>query len=111
MLRQTLETNGYRTLMAIDGEEGVERFLKHQDAIDLILMDVIMPRKNGQRAFEEIRALNPGVKVIFMSGYTADIISQKGFEGKEFEFLAKPVFPEALLRKVRKVINSGGCRK
>ena len=106
MLRQTLETNGYRTLVAIDGEEGVEKFRKYQDEIDLILMDVIMPRMNGQRAFEEIRGLRPGVKIIFMSGYTADIISQKGFEGKEFEFLTKPVFPEALLLKVRKTINS-----
>jgi CheY-like chemotaxis protein len=65
-----------------------------------------MPKKNGKEAYAEIKAVRPGVKVLFMSGYTADIIESKGTLAEGIPFLSKPIIPEQQLRKVREVLNS-----
>ena len=64
-----------------------------------------MPRKNGKEAFDEIRAIKSGIKTLFMSGYTADIISRKGIDTEGLEFISKPFSPHALLAKIREVLN------
>ena len=73
--------------------------------IDLLLFDIIMPRKNGKEAYQEIQNIRPGVPVLFTSGYTADIIHRKGFLDDGFELLLKPVSMTALLQKVREVLD------
>ncbi|HWI41373.1 MAG TPA: response regulator, partial [Verrucomicrobiae bacterium] len=69
-------------------------------------LDVIMPKKNGNVVYEEIVRLKEGVRVIFTSGYTADIIERKGFHESGFHYLPKPVAPADLLAKVREVLGS-----
>jgi PAS domain S-box-containing protein len=96
---------GYRVIYAADGEKGVEKFIRHQDEIDLLLLDVIMPRKNGRETFDAIRAIKPDVKALFMSGYAADIVSCKGIDTEGFELLTKPFPPLSLLAKVRDVLD------
>jgi len=66
---------------------------------------VIMPVKTGRDAYEEIKKLDPDIKAIFMSGYTDDIISRKGVLEEGFDFISKPINPEALMRKVRDVLD------
>jgi two-component system, cell cycle sensor histidine kinase and response regulator CckA len=102
---ELLTGHGYRILVAADGEEGVEKFRGHSDAIDLLLLDVIMPRKNGKETYDEVRTIKPGVKALFMSGYTADIISRKGIDTEGLEFISKPFSPHALLMKIREVLD------
>ncbi len=103
--RLVLEKFGYRVIEAFDGEDAVEKFGRHHRRIDLVLMDVVMPKLNGKAAFEAMQRINPKVKVLFISGYTADIIHKKGIFESHIHFIAKPVTPEALTRKIREVID------
>jgi hypothetical protein len=104
--RTVLETFGYRIIEAVDGEDAVEQFSRHQQEIDLILMDVVMPKMNGRRAYMEIAKIRPDIKVLFMSGYTADIVLEKGITAEDFNFIHKPVTPMELLRRIRKLLDT-----
>ncbi len=103
-VRAVLQQYGYKTIEAIDGDDAVEKFNMNQD-IDLVIIDSIMPRKNGREVYEEITAKNPGIKVLFTSGYTKDIILHKGIKESNFNFLAKPILFDKLLRKVRQILD------
>ncbi len=104
--RLVLEKFGYTVIEAVDGEDAVEKFGRHQKRIDLVLMDVIMPKVNGKAAYDAMRKINPKVKVLFISGYTADIIHKKGIFESNINFISKPVTPEALARKIREVLDT-----
>ncbi len=101
LTRTVLENFGYTVIEAMDGEDAVRQFTSHQDMIQLLLLDVIMPRKNGKQASEEIRKIKPEVKVIFTSGYPADVIRQKGVLDETDLFLFKPASPRETLRMVQ----------
>ncbi|HEX8948221.1 MAG TPA: ATP-binding protein, partial [Dissulfurispiraceae bacterium] len=103
--RLILEELGYRTIGAANGEEAIGKFLEHGDSVALLLMDVVMPLKNGGGAYEEIRKLRPGIKAIFTSGYTDDIIARIGVLAEGVEFISKPVNPDALARKIREMLD------
>ena len=105
VLLEVLRMQGYVVLEATDGEEAIRVFLANQDAIDLVILDAGMPRKNGLEAYEEIKKTRAGTKVLLMSGYTEDIIFNKGFEDKAVEFISKPLLPEELLKKVREILD------
>jgi len=92
----------------VDGQEALERFQAQAKEIDLLIMDVIMPRMGGREAHDRIRGLDPGVKVLFISGYTADALDSKGFFGNDTRFLAKPMSPVELLHKVRAILDGTG---
>jgi two-component system NtrC family sensor kinase len=103
-IREILRQFGYKTIEAIDGEDAVDKFKQHRD-IDLIIVDSVMPKKNGREVYEEIRRVQPRVRALFTSGYTKDIILDKGIEDSKFDFIAKPLSPRALLQKVREVLD------
>jgi PAS domain S-box-containing protein len=100
-----LERSGYTVVEAVDGEDALAKFLEHRDEIMLVIVDVIMPRMNGRELYEEIIRVHPGMKVIFTSGYTADVFPNDEMAGKEMHFLAKPIVAGELLRYVRKVLD------
>ena len=107
LITEVLSEYGYTVIIAKDGQDAVEKFTDNRDRIQLLLFDVIMPNKNGKEAYEEIRKMKPEVSVIFMSGYAADVIKDKGFLGDNLAFIAKPMTPINLLRKVREVLDRG----
>jgi two-component system NtrC family sensor kinase len=107
LTRTVLESFGYGVIEADNGEDAVRKFAHYQDRIRLLLFDMIMPKKGGREAYEEIRKIKPGVKAIFVSGYTADTARFGTSSGDEVELLLKPVSPGALLRKVREVLDKG----
>ncbi len=96
---------GYVVITAVDGLDAVNKFSESKDKIALVIMDVIMPKMNGKEAFDEILKIRPDMKSIFISGYTADIIFNRGMMDKSLEFLTKPMRPVALLNKVRDVLD------
>jgi two-component system, cell cycle sensor histidine kinase and response regulator CckA len=96
---------GYTVIEAADGEEALKKFRELRDRISLFILDVIMPKKNGREVFEEARRSNPNTKVIFTSGYPADLIQKEGVLEKGLHFLSKPSSPQALLRMVREVLD------
>lgn len=105
LLVAMLEQFGYSVIEAVDGEDAVVRFQEHRDRIDLVILDVIMPKMNGKESADRIRAVQPDVKLIFSSGYTADIIQAKGILESGVRFLQKPVQPQALLSAIRKTLQ------
>ncbi|OGW13835.1 MAG: hypothetical protein A2035_02025 [Nitrospirae bacterium GWA2_42_11] len=107
MLTKTIfQESGYNVILARDGEDAINKFKANQDKIQLLVLDVIMPKKNGKEAYEEIKNLSPLVKVIFTSGYTEDIISQKMVLEEGLNFITKPIMPTELLKRVREVLDS-----
>jgi PAS domain S-box-containing protein len=100
-----LEQFGYRVLTAIDGADALRKFADHKEAIDLAILDVVMPLKNGKEVHDLMQKIRPGARVLFTSGYTADIINRKGVVQGEFEFIEKPHSPLELLIKVRDVLD------
>ncbi|MFH2059367.1 MAG: ATP-binding protein [Pseudomonadota bacterium] len=101
----TLTKSGYRVIQAVDGEDAVRQFIKYAKEIDLILLDVVMPKLNGKEAVEKITDLHPGVKVLYMSGYTADVIHKKGILDEQVNFIFKPLSLTVLLKKIREIID------
>lgn len=104
IMREVLEEYGYTIVEAVDGEDAIDKFELHS-SIDLVILDSVMPRKNGRETFERIRAMDPCVKVLFTSGYTRDIVLDKGIKDKEFDFIAKPLILDKLLQKVREILD------
>jgi len=103
-----LKEFGYTVILAEDGEDAIEKFKQNSDSIKLLVLDMIMPRKNGKEAYEAIKKINPDIKVLFASGYTADIMHKKGILDEGLEFVMKPLSPMDLLRKVREILDRGG---
>jgi len=102
--KAVLEEFGYTVIAAVNGEDAITKFIENKDTIQLLLFDVIMPKKNGIEAYEEIIKINPDIKAIFTSGYSADVIQKKGLiEG--LNFVLKPVGPTKLLRTVKTILN------
>jgi signal transduction histidine kinase len=104
VMREALQEYGYKTIEAIDGEDAINKFKQHQD-IDLIIIDSVMPKKNGCEVYGEIRKINSHIKVLFTSGHTKDIVLNKGIEDGEFDFIAKPLLFNEFLQKVREVLD------
>jgi PAS domain S-box-containing protein len=100
-----LEGFGYKVIEAVDGEDAVNKFKENKDKIQLLVFDVIMPKKNGRDAYEDIKGIKHDIKAVFVSGYAADIMQSKGFVEDGMEFISKPVLPNELVRKVREVLD------
>jgi PAS domain S-box-containing protein len=105
LIKLVLEGAGYRVIESADGEEAILRFQERADTVKLVITDVVMPRKNGKEVYDAIQSLRPGMKALFMSGYTADIIKSRGIVERGMHYLSKPVAPETLLRKVRAILD------
>jgi len=101
-----LRTHGFKTLEAKDGLEGLELYGKSTRKIHLLLTDVVMPRMNGKELFEQLSALKPDIKVLYMSGYPEEIITPHGIVPKGLQFLQKPFTFNTLLEKVREVLDN-----
>jgi DNA-binding response OmpR family regulator len=100
-----LSNAGYHVIEAVDGGDTVKAFKKNKDRINLLILDVIMPKKNGKEVYKEIKKVKPDIKVIFVSGYSADIINKKGILEVGMNFISKPVSPDDLLIKIRDVLD------
>jgi PAS domain S-box-containing protein len=106
LLRIILESFGYTVLAAEDGEETVRMFREHCDRVRLVILDMVMPKKNGKDAADEIDKVQPGVRILFMSGYSVDMIKKQGMIEEGLEYIQKPVSPKALLKKVRELLDA-----
>ena len=103
-MKSLLSRYGYTVVEAVDGDDAVNRFKTH-GKIDLMVLDSVMPKRNGRETYDAIRAVDPNVRVIFMSGYTRDVVLDKGIEDRDFNFISKPINPEEILIKIREVVD------
>jgi CheY-like chemotaxis protein len=98
---------GYRVLEAESGEEALQLAAVHAGGIDLLLTDVIMPGMSGKELAERLAEARPEMRVLFMSGYTENVILHRGVLDAGVEYLAKPFTPETLVSKVAEVLARG----
>jgi CheY-like chemotaxis protein len=105
LIREVLELYGYRVLDAPSGAAALEVVSQPGTHVDLLLTDVIMPGMNGRELADTLTAKQPGLKVVFASGYTADALTRYGVE-QGSGYLQKPFSPKVLAMKVREVLDS-----
>ncbi len=103
--RKVLENCGYTVLEARDAVEAVRLANEHRGRLDLLVTDVIMPLMSGRELAERMVKTHPGMKVLFLSGYTNDAIVQHGIQEAETSFLQKPFTPAVLAAKVRSALD------
>lgn len=105
LARHVLEGFGYTVLAAGNSDEALSLCAKYQGPIHLLLTDVVMPGLGGRQLAEQVIALYPQIKVLYMSGYTDDTVVRHGILHKQVNFLQKPFSPASLAQKVRQVLN------
>jgi CheY-like chemotaxis protein len=108
LVRSILQRNGYRVLEAKDGADAL-RVAEQQPNIDLLLTDVVMPHMSGAETAMRLLAIRPGLKLLYMSGYTDNAVVLHGVLRSEAAFVQKPITPNALLAKVREVLDSSAA--
>jgi len=102
-----LSRGGYTVFSAESGAACLERLNGEVTGIDLLVTDVIMPAMNGKALYKEASKLVPGLKVLYMSGYTENVIASNGMLDTGIAFIQKPFMPKALVAKVREVLQAG----
>jgi two-component system, cell cycle sensor histidine kinase and response regulator CckA len=111
LARQILAEHGYRVLVAADGDEAVRLGVEHREEIALLLTDVVLPGRNGRQVAEHLHRDRPGLRVLYMSGYTDDVISRAsaGGTGGALEpglrLLQKPFTLVSLLSAVQRALQ------
>jgi PAS domain S-box-containing protein len=106
LARQYLEKQGYRVIEAADGAVAMQIAVAHEGVIHLLLTDVIMPGMNGRELAQRISEIRPNVKVLYMSGYTENVIGRNGTLDAGVRLLQKPFTLRDLKSKVREVLES-----
>jgi len=107
LTRSFLESHGFRVLVAQNGEEAMQVEARHSGKIDLLLTDVVMPGINGRVLSEKLQPKQPGMRVLFISGYTDSFIAGHGVLERSMTLLHKPYTEDALIGKVREVLDKG----
>jgi CheY-like chemotaxis protein len=105
LARLVLQQHGYAVLEARDGVEAAQICQRHPGTIHLLVTDVIMPRMSGRQVASHLAPMRPSMKVLYLSGYTDDAIVHHGVLDPDTPFLQKPFTTDALLRKVREVLE------
>ncbi len=101
-----LESRGYTVLAAENGTRALKLSAEHSGPIDLLLTDVVMPDMDGDKLAEALRAKRPDVKVLYVSGYTSNVVAHQGILDEGVNFLEKPFGLRSLLENVRKVLDN-----
>jgi DNA-binding response OmpR family regulator len=102
-----LKLYGYRVIEASDAEQAFALATQNPTGIQLLLTDVVLPGMNGRQLAERLNGVCPQMKVLFVSGYTADVIARRGVLDHGISYIPKPFSAEGLAAKVREVLASG----
>ena len=105
LISRVLEKDGYNVITAENGQEAIDGIIKNSYSFDLLITDVVMPEMNGRELNEKIREYCPEIKIIFMSGYTANIIADSGILDEGINFLQKPFSVQQLKDKVHEILE------
>ncbi|HEY5932522.1 MAG TPA: response regulator, partial [Nitrospira sp.] len=105
MITMLLQQHGYNMLEASNGSEGVAVAENHRGTIHLVITDLVMPKLSGREMAGRLTALKPGLRVLFMSEYTEDVVIQQGVASSMVDFLHKPFAIATLAQKVREILD------
>jgi PAS domain S-box-containing protein len=106
LVKTVLERQGYTVIVAPDGKKAHLEYTQYSGEIDLLLTDVVMPKMNGRELYKKLLDLKPGLRALFMSGYTENAIAHHGVLDKGTHFIQKPFAIQALAKVVRKALDS-----
>ncbi len=106
VVRKTLESNGYHVVEAGSAAEAARVAQYYEGPIDFLITDLIMPETSGRDLAQTVTALRPGIRVLYMSGYSDNAVLRHGMLSPDMEFIAKPFTQELLLEKVRRVLDT-----
>jgi DNA-binding NtrC family response regulator len=104
--RRLLQKSGYTVLAAETPEEALRLVAEQPGPIHLLLTDVVLPGMTGRDLASRLAMEIPGLKCLYMSGHTADVIAQRGRVREEFHFIAKPFSRDCIAAKVREVLDA-----
>jgi len=105
LMKTVLEQFNYKVIEAANGRDAIELFQKKKDDINLVILDVIMPKANGKEVYDRVRDIKPEIPALFISGYTSDFLSSKEIALEHLEFIQKPVLPIDLVKKVKNILE------
>jgi len=105
LIGAALKEQGYNVVLSTERKEELDSLLLKHESFDMILSDVIMPTQNGPQVVKYVQQSIPTIKVLFMSGYSDDLISSQGVLGEHVNFLQKPFTPNGLLLKIRNILD------
>lgn len=100
-----LTRHGYKVIEARSAESALQLFRGEKDRVDIIVSDIVLPRMSGLALVKEMQQLKPDVRVLYVSGYTENAFLQAGTFDPGMELLEKPFAPEALVRRVRAILD------
>ncbi|GIW81290.1 MAG: hypothetical protein KatS3mg105_3097 [Gemmatales bacterium] len=104
-IRKALKRRGFSVLEARNGYDAIRLLKEHTGPVHLVLSDVVMPRLSGPAMYRQLQRLRPELKVVYMSGYITESVSDLGLDGPDVQLLRKPFIMDDLLRKVREVLD------
>jgi DNA-binding NtrC family response regulator len=105
LIHLALASSGYKVLETEGAKSALATCAKYDGPIHLLLTDVVMPQMSGPRVAEQIAAMRPDIKVLYMSGYTDDAVVRHGVLSQDMPFIQKPFSPAALRKKIREVFG------
>jgi CheY-like chemotaxis protein len=106
MMQDILEEFGYVVFTACDGQEALDLYQRHSEKIDLLFLDVMMPKLKGREVYDAVRRIDPTVKALFCSGYDDEKVHRQGGVANDMNFLSKPFTPKELLMKIREILDA-----
>lgn len=104
LINDILDSGGYRVISVADGEAAVQTFAERKDEVDLVILDMSMPKLNGSETFRRLKAINKDVRVLLSSGYSRDAQARQLLDEGLAGFIGKPYQVGELLDKVSEVI-------
>ena len=105
LARETLSGLGYHVIVASDGEQAIWEFKVHRDRVDMLLLDVILPKLTGPEVYERISAIAPDIPVMFVTGYNADMELNNRLQQQHLPVIQKPYSSRDLARRVRETLD------
>ena len=105
LIKTLLQRGGYTVLEASDGQDAIEKLSRNAGRIDLLLVDIVMPKKDGSEVYEAAASINPGTKVIFISGYSNEILQARGISATDVTLVQKPISAKELLGTIRAALD------
>jgi len=106
MVLDLLQSNGFNVLAADSPSKAVDMERTYAGMIDLMVTDVVMPEMNGMELYERLQARRPGLPVLYMSGYTSDVVINDGTHEEDVPFIRKPFTEEHFVKKVRWALDT-----
>jgi CheY-like chemotaxis protein len=107
-VQSELESSGYKVYIAVDGQEAVEIYKEHQNEIILVLTDMGLPKQTGVDVFQQIREINPGIKIVLASGFISLDQKSELLKAGANGFIQKPYMLTEVLQKIREVLDDKG---